>query len=304
MKFNINNFVNIRSDRSKIVDFQDLDHIDGVSISAVTAGLYKIKRDEVVLFYFRDGANYASVFTQSKLISENLKWNKKIKAKKVYALLINTRNANALTGSEGYDALKKISLDLSSKLTKIQERDEEAPKRISPHEILFGCTGTIGEKFPLEKIKNSLPELVNKIKYTQNKLIWMKAAMGIITTDLKPKVAMAETRIGSSKIKIYGIAKGSGMIYPNMATTLGYIFTFDEPILVSVIATFGFKSVVIIPIAAFIQINLFCVYFIFSTNSINDDLIFSNGNFSPIVPVQPKRISFDEIVFGNSSSLF
>ena len=225
MKFNINNFVNIRSDRSKIVDFQDLDHIDGVSISAVTAGLYKIKRDEVVLFYFRDGANYASVFTQSKLISENLKWNKKIKAKKVYALLINTRNANALTGFEGYDALKKISLDLSSKLTKIQERDEEVPKRISPHEILFGCTGTIGEKFPLEKIKNSLPELVNKIKYTQNKLIWMKAAMGIITTDLKPKVAMAETRIGSSKIKIYGIAKGSGMIYPNMATTLGYIFT-------------------------------------------------------------------------------
>ena len=225
MKFNINNFINISSQGSKIVDFQDLDHVDGVSISAVSAGLYKVKRDELVLFYFRDGANYASVYTQSKLISENLKWNKNIKAKKIFALLVNTRNANSLTGSEGYNALKNISLDLSAKLTEIQKRDEDNPKIISPKEILFGCTGTIGEKFPLEKIKFSLPELIKKIKYTQNKLIWMKAAMGIITTDLKPKVAMAETKIGSSKIKIYGIAKGSGMIYPNMATTLCYLFT-------------------------------------------------------------------------------
>ena len=86
MKFNINNFINTSSQSSKIVDFQDLDHIDGVSISAVSAGLYKFKRDELVLFYFRDGANYASVYTQSKLISENLKWNKKIKSKKVFLL--------------------------------------------------------------------------------------------------------------------------------------------------------------------------------------------------------------------------
>ena len=130
MKFNINNFLNISSHKSKIVDFQDLDHIDGVSISAVDAGLYKIKRDELVLFYFREGANYASVYTKSKIISENIKWNKKIKAKKIYALLVNTRNANALTGPEGYDALKKISLDLSTKLTNIQKRDEDLPKKL------------------------------------------------------------------------------------------------------------------------------------------------------------------------------
>ena len=225
MKFNINNFLNISSHKSKIVDFQDLDHIDGVSISAVDAGLYKIKRDELVLFYFREGANYASVYTKSKIISENIKWNKKIKAKKIYALLVNTRNANALTGSEGYNALKNIALNLSTKLTNIQKRDEDLPKKITSKEILFGCTGTIGENYPLEKITNALPNLVEKIKYTQNKLIWMKAAMGIITTDLKPKVSMAETNIGSYKIKIYGIAKGSGMIFPNMATTLGYLFT-------------------------------------------------------------------------------
>ena len=156
MKFNINNFLNISSHKSKIVDFQDLDHIDGVSISAVDAGLYKIKRDELVLFYFREGANYASVYTKSKIISENIKWNKKIKAKKIYALLVNTRNANALTGSEGYNALKNIALNLSTKLTNIQKRDEDLPKKITSKE-LFGCTGTIGENYPLEKITNALP---------------------------------------------------------------------------------------------------------------------------------------------------
>ena len=67
--------------------------------------------------------------------------------------------------------------------------------------------------------------MIEKIKYTQNKYIWVKAALGIMTTDLKPKLAMEECEIGNTKIKIYGVAKGSGMIYPNMATTLGYVFT-------------------------------------------------------------------------------
>ena len=76
-----------------------------------------------------------------------------------------------------------------------------------------------------KQIKFCIPELIEKIKYTQNKYIWMKAAMGILTTDLKPKVAMEECKIGKTNVKIYGIAKGSGMIFPNMATTLGFIFT-------------------------------------------------------------------------------
>ena len=63
---------------------------------------------------------------------------------------------------------------------------------------MFACTGTIGEKFPFEQIKNSIPNLLENIKYTQNKLIWMKAASGIKTTDLKPKLAMSECKIGSS----------------------------------------------------------------------------------------------------------
>ena len=67
--------------------------------------------------------------------------------------------------------------------------------------------------------------MVEKIKYTQNKYVWTKAALGIMTTDLVPKLAMEECKIGSTTVKIYGIAKGSGMIFPNMATTLGFIFT-------------------------------------------------------------------------------
>jgi len=225
MVFNINNFFDDRNRKSKIADFQDLDHIDGVSISTVSANLYDLKRDDLVLFYFRDGVNYASVFTQSKLVSENIKWNQKIKSKKLSALLINTRNANALTGSTGFNAIKELANELSEKLTEKQNLDEEYPKEIKSNEILFACTGTIGEKFPVNKIRNTIPNLVNNIKYTQNKLIWMRAAMGIITTDMKPKIAMSECKIGSASIKIYGIAKGSGMIYPNMATALGFVFT-------------------------------------------------------------------------------
>ena len=139
--------------------------------------------------------------------------------------MVNTRNANCFTGKQGYKSLEKISEILSEKLTEKQKEDEDLPKRIRPKDIIFGCTGTIGEIFPEEKIKKVIPELVNKIKYTQNKYIWTKAALGIMTTDTKPKLAMAECNIGSTKVKIYGIAKGSGMIQPNMATTLCYIFT-------------------------------------------------------------------------------
>ncbi len=225
MPINLGNFMNTEALKSKMQDFQDLEHIDGVSISTVCANLYSKPRDDLVMFYFRDGANYASVYTQSKIVSENIKWNLGIKCKKIKSLLINTRNANAFTGPEGYKALKEIAEEISIQLSKKQNEDEDHPKKILGNEVLFGCTGTIGEKYPTEKIKKNIPELIKKIKYTQNKLIWMKAALGIMTTDLKPKLTMEECKIGNKKIKIYGIAKGSGMIFPNMATTLGYIFT-------------------------------------------------------------------------------
>ena len=225
MPLNLKNFINTQTFNSKMNDFQNLEHIEGVSISAVCANLYTKRRDDLVMFYFRDGANYASVYTQSKIISENIKWNLNIKSKKIKSLIINTRNANAFTGSDGYKGLKEIAKEISIQLSEKQKEDEDYPKKISDNEILFGCTGTIGEKYPTEKIKKSIPELIKKIKYVQNKPIWIKAALGIMTTDLKPKLAMEECKIGNAEVKIYGIAKGSGMIFPNMATTLGYIFT-------------------------------------------------------------------------------
>ena len=225
MGINFNNFLSSKSKSKRMMEFQDLDHIDGVSISTISANLYNNSRDDLVMFYFREGANYASVYTQSKIISENIKWNLNQKVKKIFSLIVNTRNANCFTGKQGYKSLEKIAELASQKLTEKQKEDEDLPKKIKPKEILFGCTGTIGEIFPEEQISNKLNELVDKIKYTQNKYIWIKAALGMMTTDTQPKMAMEECLIGNSEIKIFGVAKGSGMIQPNMATTLAYIFT-------------------------------------------------------------------------------
>ncbi len=225
MGFNLTNFLSSKSKNKRMLEFQDLDHIDGVSISTVSANLYQDPRDDLVMFYFRDGANYASVYTQSKIISENIKWNLNNKVKKVFSLIVNARNANCFTGKQGYKSLEKIAEVASEKLTGKQIEDEDSPKKIKPKEIIFGCTGTIGEVFPEEKIKIKITDLINNIKYNQNKYVWIKAALGIMTTDTQPKMAMEKCHIGNSEIKIYGVAKGSGMIQPNMATTLGYIFT-------------------------------------------------------------------------------
>ena len=225
MGINLPNFLLSKSKNKRMTEYQDLDHIDGVSISTVCANLYKDTRDDLVMFYFRDGANYASVYTQSKIISENIKWNLNQNSKKIYSLLVNTRNANCFTGRQGYKSLEKIADQISQELTDKQKVDEDNPKLIKPKEIIFGCTGTIGEIFPENKIKNKIPDLIKNIRYTQNKYIWMKAALGIMTTDTQPKMSMENCKIAGSSIKIFGIAKGSGMIQPNMATTLAYIFT-------------------------------------------------------------------------------
>ena len=228
MGINLTNFLSSKSKNRRMGDFQDLDHIDGVSISSVSANLYNSTRDDLVMFYFREGANYASIYTQSKIVSENIKWNLNQKNKKIFSLIVNTRNANCFTGKQGYKSLERIAETVAEKLSEKQKDDEESPRKIKSKDIIFGCTGTIGEAFPENKIKDKIPELVSKIRYTQNKYIWMKAALGIMTTDTQPKMAMEECLIGSSKVKIFGIAKGSGMIQPNMATTLGYIFTDAE----------------------------------------------------------------------------
>ena len=129
MPINLKNFINSLNLKSKMNDFQDLEHIDGVSISTVCANLYNKPRDDLVMFYFRDGANYASVYTQSKIVSENIKWNLNIKSKKIKSLIVNTRNANAFTGSDGYKGLKEIAEEASMQLSKKQKEDEDIQKK-------------------------------------------------------------------------------------------------------------------------------------------------------------------------------
>ena len=108
MGINLSNFLSSKSKNARMIDFQDLDHIDGVSISAVSANLYNDNRDDLSMFYFRDGANHASVYTQSKIISENIKWNLNQNSKRIYSLIVNTRNANAFTGKQGYESMKEV----------------------------------------------------------------------------------------------------------------------------------------------------------------------------------------------------
>ena len=225
MGINLSNFFVSKSQDRKMGQFQDLNHLDGLAVSTVCADLYNSKRDDLVMFYFRDGANYASVYTQSKILSENIKWNLNQKPTKIFSLIVNTRNANSFTGEQGYRSMQHLADMVSKQLTEKQKEDDDEPKIIKSKNIIFGCTGTIGEKFPEEKIKSKIPDLLKNIKYTQNKYIWMKAALGIMTTDTQPKIAMEECKIGNIPVKIYGIAKGSGMIQPNMATTLAYVFT-------------------------------------------------------------------------------
>ena len=114
MGINLSNFLSSRSNNARMSDFQDLDHVDGLSISVVSANLYNNNRDDLAMFYFRDGANYASVYTQSKILSENIKWNLNQNSKRIFSLLVNTRNANAFTGKQGYESLKKLSETISS----------------------------------------------------------------------------------------------------------------------------------------------------------------------------------------------
>ncbi len=226
MAINIKNFLNIKNKLSKMGDFQDLGHIDGISISAITADLYGDGRDDITLFYFSEGAKYASVYTKSKIVSENIKFNLQLKNKLVKALFINTKNANTFTGKQGFESIKELSKYLSKELTLRASRTEVGTNDVvKPNQILFASTGVIGETYPVEKIKNKIPDLVASLKTVQNKYVWVKAASAIKTTDTIPKLAFEECKIGEKNVKIYGIAKGSGMIAPNMATMLAFIFT-------------------------------------------------------------------------------
>ena len=226
MTINLKNLLNPNTKTSKMRDFQELKGIEGLSVSAVSADLYGDGRDDLSLFYFKDGAKYAALYTKSNIVSESIHWNLKVKNKSIKALLVNTKNANTFTGRQGFQGLKELSKSLSKYLTlKLAQAPQGVKDIVDPSEIIFASTGVIGDVFPTEKIKERIPYLVQNLKDIQNKYVWFKAASSILTTDTRPKLAFEECEIGSKKIKISAIAKGSGMIFPNMATMLAFIFT-------------------------------------------------------------------------------
>ncbi len=226
MTLNLKNLLNPKIKISKMGEFQELQPIEGLEISAISADLYKDGRDDLTLFYFKEGANFAAVYTTSKVTSASINWNLHIKRHFVKALMVNTQNANVFTGTKGAQGLKEIAQTLAKSLTlKSSQSPEGVSEIVKIKDLLFASTGVIGEEFPYLKIKNRISELVKKLKTKQNKFVWFKAASAIMTTDTRPKVAYEECKIGNKLIKISGIAKGSGMIAPNMATMLSFIFT-------------------------------------------------------------------------------
>ncbi len=254
MTLNLKNLLNPKVKISKMGEFQELQPIEGLEISSISADLYGDGRDDLTLFYFREGSNFAGVYTTSKVTSASINWNLNIRRHFVKALMVNTQNANVFTGTKGAQGLKEIAQTLSKALTL---KSSQTPKGVSEvvkiTDLLFASTGVIGEDFSkvASKIKNRIPELVKKLRTEQNKFVWFKAATAIQTTDTRPKVAYEECKIGNKLVKISGIAKGSGMIAPNMATMLSFIFTdanipsvFLKSILKKVIAT-TFNSITV-----------------------------------------------------------
>ena len=226
MTINIKNFLNDKSKLSKMGEFQNLKKIEGLEMSSISADLYNDGRDDVALFYFSKGANYASIYTTNSITSEFISWNNNSHKKVIKALLVNTKNANTFTGKQGKDSIDTLAKNLSRILTIKESKSKKGTtETVKVKDLIFASTGVIGEEFPVEKIKDRLPALVEKLRDDQNKMFWLKIASAIMTTDTKPKVAYEEIIIGDELIRICGIAKGSGMIAPNLATMLSFIFT-------------------------------------------------------------------------------
>ena len=226
MTINIKNFLKDKNKLSKMGEFQNLKQIDGLEMAAVSADLYGDGRDDLALFYFSKGANYATLTTSNSITAEFIPWNNSSHKKIIKGLLVNTKNANTFTGKQGKESIDILAKNLSRILTIKESKSKTGTdETVKIKDLIFASTGVIGEEFPVDKIKENLNDLVVKLRNDQNKMYWLKIASAIMTTDTKPKVAYEEIIVGDELIRICGIAKGSGMIAPNLATMLSFIFT-------------------------------------------------------------------------------
>jgi glutamate N-acetyltransferase/amino-acid N-acetyltransferase len=188
----------------------DMPAIDGVRLATAQAGIRYKNRTDVLLALFEPGTTVAGVFTRSKCPSAPVEWCRaNLRSGKARALVVNSGNANAFTGKTGR-ASTKLTADIAAKAVGCKTS-----------EIFLASTGVIGEPLDASKFAPVMDGLAASAKPGD----FFAAAQAIMTTDTFPKVATATAKIGKTTVTINGIAKGAGMIAPDMATMLSFIFT-------------------------------------------------------------------------------
>ncbi|HEX8169347.1 MAG TPA: bifunctional glutamate N-acetyltransferase/amino-acid acetyltransferase ArgJ [Thermoanaerobaculia bacterium] len=183
----------------------------GFAASGVRAGIRK-KRPDLGLIVAPDGAHAAAVFTQNRFQAAPVVLSKaslKKSGGRVKAVLVNAGCANAVTGREGVDAAKRVRTRAAELL------------HCSEDEVLLASTGVIGVVLPDKKVRAFLPDAVSRLSTGGVEAL----SHAILTTDVGPKVAQATFILGGKRGRLVGVAKGAGMIHPNMATMLGFLMT-------------------------------------------------------------------------------
>ena len=208
--------------------FPDLPAIAGVRLATAEAGIRYQGRTDVLLALFAEGTAVAGVFTRSKCPSAPVDWCREaLKDGSARALVVNSGNANAFTGQKGKDAVA-LTAKLAAKAAGCK-----------PSEIYLASTGVIGEPLDAAKFAGVLDETAKRVMPGA----FEDAGRAIMTTDTFPKGATATTKLGGVPVTINGIAKGAGMIAPDMATMLSFVFT-DAPIARDVLQALLSKGVV------------------------------------------------------------
>ena len=185
--------------------------IKGVLFSTGSCGLKKNNEKDFVIIQLDKNSKTSAVFTSSKTISEPVKWSKKNINNEIRAIVVNSGNANALTGKKGYESINKYVSFIAKKIN------------CSVKNILVASTGVIGEQLNYNKINAIVPKLIDKSK--KKCCSWNSFCRSIMTTDTMPKFSSRKIKFGKETAFISGIAKGSGMIHPKMGTMLAFIFT-------------------------------------------------------------------------------
>ena len=190
--------------------FPKLPPLAGVRLATGAAGVRYKDRTDVLLALLAPGTQVAGVFTTSKTCSAPVIWCRdKLKGGEARVLVVNSGNANAFTGKAGQEGVQAIA------------NEAAAAAGCRPGQVFMASTGVIGEPLPAEKITRVLSDLAAQGAAGN----WRAAADAIMTTDTYPKAASATAMIGDVKVTLNGIAKGSGMIAPDMATMLSFVFT-------------------------------------------------------------------------------